>query len=62
MTKYGANWLNNGWPTWTLSPVDFYRIIGYRQAKKMVNKGIMRRMKPEVFVEGESDTFAEWFI
>ena len=36
VSKFGATWVLNNWSTNTFSPADFYRMAGYRVAKRFV--------------------------
>ena len=64
LSRYGARWVQTNWghPGFTFGIGDVYRISGYRFARKMVIRGIMRRMSPDTFYEGERDLIIEWIL
>ena len=61
-SKFGAQWAFDNWQSLSFSPVDFYRITGYSFAKRMVKKGIIRRMGDGVFSQEEKECFTEWIV
>ena len=37
-------------------------MAGYGMARKAVVNGVMRRMRSDIFLEGERDLFIEWVL
>ena len=46
----------------TFGIADTYRIIGYTAARRMVISGVMRRIRDDIFHEGEREMMIEWIM
>jgi len=61
-SRFGAQWAIDNWSTNTFSPQDFYRMAGYRVAKNVARKGLIRRMRTGTFTDEQAENFIEWVI
>ena len=64
VSRYGAKWVLNNWgnPTFTFGYGDVYKMVGYRAARKMIVRGLFRRIRTEIFHEGEQDYMVDWVL
>ena len=64
VSRYGARWVQDTWTNGNLALNDLYRVVGYRMAKKLLMRGLVRRIGHEtaVFEEGEREMLLEWIL
>jgi len=60
--RYGAQWFENNWSSFTFSPADFYRTLGYSMSKIIFKNGLMRRVRSDAMTEPEKEALIEYIL